>query len=124
MRADRRAELCQEFFETLLPALRYVAKCCGYAIGVHGSQVNDLDLICAPWTEFATDAERLATRLERVVKAVIADQPFTNMKEPTKKPLGRLGYVIHLTPDYGEGPYLDISIMPKGVLPQSKDSKR
>jgi hypothetical protein len=116
MRIDKRSELCREFFSVLLPAIRYVAKSCGYAVGVHGSQVNDLDLICAPWRDLPVDPEDLIIQIERVVKAVIADQPFTDVKPSTKKPCGRLAYVIHLTPEYGDGPYLDISVMTWAAL--------
>jgi len=48
----------------IIAAVRPIARRCGYAIGIHGSQgPKDLDLIAAPWTPAAVSAEELIAAL-------------------------------------------------------------
>lgn len=65
------------------PELREVAAECGWALGVHGSVVHDLDLMAMPWVEEHTTADELATRLAKVadntgreyIKSAYGDKP-------------------------------------------------
>lgn len=82
----------------------------GYAVAVHGSRVRDLDLIAVPWTD-ETPHTPLA------VAEMIADAiPGTVIGKPTKKPHGRVAFVIHpLSPlQHGfDRWYIDLSVMPR-----------
>lgn len=63
----------QAFYESILPAIREVARECGYAIGVHGSMRRDLDLIAIPWTdETRDDPTQLAVAIQKVATGGIA----------------------------------------------------
>ena len=50
----------QAFFNSRLPAIRAAAQEHGYAIGVHGSERRDFDLLAMPWRDGASDANTLA----------------------------------------------------------------
>jgi hypothetical protein len=108
MRADKWAERCDELVTALLPALRYRAASCGYAIGVHGSMRHDIDLIAAPWRAAPVEAAYLIEELAKVVAAVCGG---VKVLESSKKPCGRLSTCIYPL-DVGEWPYFDISVMP------------
>lgn len=109
---DRTAEHCQELYEVLFPALKYTAKSCGYALASHGSLRRDIDLIAAPWRVYPVPATRLIDHFENICKAVVGDIVKRDPIGFVKKPCGRLAHNIYLTSNYGDGPYLDISIMP------------
>lgn len=50
----------QAFYLSRLPAIREAAKEHGYAIGLHGSQRRDFDLMAMQWREDASDKDTLA----------------------------------------------------------------
>lgn len=113
---DTRADLCREYYGALINALRYVAERCGYALAVHGSLRRDIDLIAAPWRDGAISAEGLIKYLRKATEEIIGCARVRKADEgrqPEKKPCGRLGWSFYLTYD-DNGPYLDISVMPKG----------
>lgn len=106
-------------YPEVLPTVRDVARAHGYAIGVHGSQARDLDLIAAPWTEEATGPEALVEALRVALDGLLLNAPG---RTPATKPHGRLAWSIHLggSAARGEGGdiedvhlYLDLSIMPR-----------
>lgn len=107
------AERTKEYFDALIPALRFIAYRCGYAIGVHGSLKTDIDLIAVPWRESPVDQEYLAEKLRVAAEMIIGT---ARMREgdpkPTKKPCGRLAWSFYLQPEGIEGPYIDLSVMP------------
>lgn len=109
--SEKHKLLLDEFYSALMPALRRVAYRYGYALAVHGSLNYDIDLIAVPWIEMATNQQALYEGIKSAVTAIIGFDDETK-REPTKKPNGRLAYSIHLTPDYGDGPYIDLSVMP------------
>lgn len=94
---------------------RRAAKELGYAIGVHGSQTRDLDLIACPWTEEAVSAEELAEAVREAVKG----QFFAFPDNETDKPHGRKCWLISL--GYG-GAHIDLSVMARQAADESKDS--
>lgn len=108
---DDLAEDCAEYVVVLLPALRYVAYRCGYALATHGSVARDIDIIACPWRDSAIDAESLIERLVRATEAIVGIARVAD-HSPEVKPCGRLAWSVFLTTD--ALPYLDISVMPKG----------
>ena len=66
----------KEWDEPALPAvgpIRAAAKEKGYAIGVHGSQERDLDLIAAPWTDNAASPEDLLAHIASKIGGRVVD---------------------------------------------------
>ena len=84
------------------PELRKVAKECGWALGVHGSIVHDLDLMAMPWIEEHTSADELANRLSKV--ADNQNRPYE--KDEKSKPNNRVVYTI-----YAGNTYIDLNVI-------------
>lgn len=82
----------------------------GYALAIHGSMARDLDLVAIPWTEDADDHDKLIAAFVRfvVAKSGVEIKRLT----PTKKPHGRLSYVVPVSSG-SNNHYLDISVMPR-----------
>lgn len=101
----------------LYPFLCEVARAHGYALAVHGSVVNDFDLIAAPWVDNASSVEEL---IRALVEQVSESTGYSiRMKETldyasTDKPHGRRSFSIPI--DCGSR--IDISVMPLGGTPQ------
>jgi len=83
--------------------IRALAKEVGYAVGVHGSQERDLDLIAAPWVDGAVEPLALAEHIATGLGGQVVD--FKNQD----KPCGRWSCNIH-TPDWTK--LIDLSVMP------------
>jgi hypothetical protein len=85
-----------------------VARGQGYAIGVHGSQLRDLDLIAAPWIEdLAVTPLMLAEMIAEALPGVLATKR-------TAKPHGRIAFVIYPRYRWGfDSWYIDLSVMPR-----------
>jgi len=107
-------------FGKLIKPLRARARELGYALGVHGTLLRDIDLIAAPWSRDAVSARHLAEALrieaERVIgfafdrDASRSNNPhYFNEGSPGHKPHGRRCWTFHL----GGGPYIDLSVMPR-----------
>lgn len=106
-------------YDRLIGPLREKARELGYALGVHGTLVRDIDLIACPWTSDAVDGRTLAEALLAVAAEhnsglaflkPIEDNGYFWAGTPGYKPHGRLCWTFHL----GGGPYIDLSVMPKG----------
>lgn len=112
---DRLAEMCVEYYEVLIAPLRHVAYRCGYAVGVHGSLKRDIDLIAVPWRDTAVDAGYLIEQIRKATEAIVGEARVREVDapQPQKKPCGRLAWSFYLTHE-DAGPYIDISVMPKG----------
>lgn len=99
--------------------IRTIARECGYAIGVHGSEARDLDLIAAPWAVEAVSAQDLvdaicgALGLRERAANVYPDS--TIMPNPEPKPWGRLGWSLDGCPPQWE--YVDLSVAPRAGEP-------
>ena len=103
-------------YAVLYPALEEAANDHGYALSIHGSMARDFDLIAVPWVEEATEPIELILALKKVCGGVFRHVDFDDLVEehkPTVKPHGRMAWSLHLTNDGCEGPYLDVSVMPK-----------
>jgi hypothetical protein len=107
-------ERTKECYDAMIAALRHVARRCGYALAVHGSLKTDIDLIAVPWRDSAPDvtylAEEIRLTAERIIGTAETRKYDTN---PTQKPCGRLAWSFYLQPEGIEGPYIELSVMPK-----------
>lgn len=104
----------REYYRVLIAAVRQVAYRCGYAIAVHGSLKTDIDLIAVPWREGAISQRLLAEEIRLTAERIIG---FAAVRKydpnPEVKPLGRLSWSFYLQPEGMEGPYIDLSVMPR-----------
>jgi hypothetical protein len=81
----------------------------GYALALHGTMARDLDIVAIPWTEDASDPDKLIAAIKRFIVDK-ANVKLKGKEVPTQKPHGRQAYAI---PIGYEGHYLDLSIMPR-----------
>jgi hypothetical protein len=108
------AERTREYFDAMMPALRHVARRCGYALAVHGSLKTDIDLIAVPWRDSAPDAAYVAEEIRLTVERIIGTaRKRESDKNPEQKDCGRLAWSFYLQPEGIDGPYIDLSVMPK-----------
>lgn len=85
----------------------------GYAIGVHGSKMRDLDLIAAPWVDKAPLAPDGPVTARELVESICQALPGV-ASAPERRPHGRLGFVIVPRHRWGiDAWYIDISVMPR-----------
>jgi hypothetical protein len=104
----------QSFFESIIPAIREVAKECGYAIGVHGSMRRDLDLVAVPWVDGHMSPTGLAVEIQKA-----ATNGLSINREHIKweiKPCGRIATSLPVCwinwPDAKDGTgHIDLSVM-------------
>lgn len=113
--------MCKEYYEVLIVALRHIARRCGYALTVHGSLKCDIDLVAVPWRDSAVNDKYLIDEIRKACDVIIgfAETPTT---DPTKKPCGRVSWIIWLTHDH-KAPYLDIGVMPVPREPWMPDEE-
>lgn len=96
-------KLCEAVYPPAIEKVREVARAHGYAIGVHGSQKRDLDLIAAPWVEGCSEPQAL---VDAIVQAL--GPSWWLLPRITEKPNGRKAWTIY-THDHL---YIDLSVMP------------
>lgn len=101
-----------ELYNRLIGPLRDKARELGYALAVHGSLIRDIDLVACPWIAEAVDAQTLAESLLEVAAKHNNGTAFLRAGCPGYKPHGRLVWSLHL----GDGPYIDLSVMPRTVI--------
>jgi hypothetical protein len=100
----------------MYPGLVEVARRHGYALAVHGSMTRDFDLIAVPWVEDAGDPMPMIDEMKHVCIGVYTHHEMDHVVKDgfrSSKPHGRFAYSIHLTEKGCDGPYLDISVMPR-----------
>ena len=99
-----------------IPIMRDIAKTHGYAIAVHGSMQRDCDLIAIPWIQEASAPITMIKAIRDAIGGCYLhperDEKCFSDGNPSKKPHGRLGYIIHMTTLGGLRPYFDISVIP------------
>lgn len=96
------------FYEDALPAVRRRARQLGYAIGVHGSMLRDLDLIAVPWIEIHADRDTLARTIQRVISGYESDEVIWE-----QKPCGRFTTSLPVCMTTDERPnagHVDLSV--------------
>lgn len=84
----------------------------GYALALHGSMARDLDVVAIPWTDDADSPERLIAAFARFIVSKASVGYKTGKMIPTKKPHGRMAYVLPIGYD---NHYIDLSIMPRAM---------
>jgi hypothetical protein len=81
-------------FATMYPGLCYIARNMGYALAIHGSLQNDLDLIAVPWREQEAPKEHLVDALKDLLEACL--NISIEDKNPEEKPHGRIAYNLFM----------------------------
>ena len=92
----------------IIRPLRERARALGYAIGEHGSQARDIDLIAVPWTERACPPEQLAAHLRGVLEKLYPIQGELPPSAEHPKPHGRLCWSWWIR----TWTYVDLSVVP------------
>lgn len=101
-----------DHYRAVLLLVQKTARECGYAIGAHGSQVRDLDLIAVPWVDDALPADVLMRAVLEAVHGFLKQRRDGRKRDaPTLKPHGRLCWSIHLSKTDPDD-YVDLSVMP------------
>lgn len=110
------------FYAVILPAAIAAAREAGYAIALHGSMADDLDLIAVPWVD---DARSDVDLVESIMKAVGAFVPGGIMpgfdkdakpaieKNRKTMPHGRLSFNINWMGHVR----IDLAVMPRVIEP-------
>lgn len=93
-----------------LRRIREVARVCGYAVAVHGSEQRDLDLVAVPWAPEAVSAQDLVDAVCAGVGLVEKPSEPPMSANPETKPWGRLAWAICGVPGVE---YLDLSVAPR-----------
>lgn len=101
--------------DEVIEMVRTIAKGHGWAIGVHGSLVRDIDLIGVPWTTTASTPEQL---VQAIVKATEYNRHGVSVSAP--RPGGRRSaLLVHKDASYEKTekgtwtpPAIDLSLMP------------
>lgn len=111
-------------YAAMYPELVRIAKAHGYALAVHGSMTRDFDLIAVPWTAEAGDPQPMIDEMKHAMGGVYVHHDVDHLVadgRPSDKPHGRRAWSIHLTTKGADGPYIDLSVMPRAqpVLPQA-----
>ena len=100
-------------YAILYPDLCKVARKLGYCLTLHGSMVNDLDIVAIPWVEDAVAPEELV----EAIRAGIDGFTGWDTGKGRDKPHGRKGYLIWFKGviDLPKGGRwcIDLSIMPR-----------
>lgn len=80
-----------------------IARKHGYAVGLHGSMRRDVDLIAAPWVDWAADPLHLIEHLCAALNARV-------VSGPEQKPYGRIAWNLQID---GWVKIIDISVVGK-----------
>ena len=97
------------FYASIYDDLRKAAMDCGWALGLHGSLSNDMDIMAMPWTEDAKSEEEMI----RALSNVFTDNPFKDMHiiPHYGKPNNRVVYTMPIWGDY----HLDINVIRSNI---------
>ena len=103
------------FYATIYDELKKVAMDCGWALGLHGSLANDMDIMAMPWTEDAKPVEEMI----RALSNIFEDNPFKDLHTIPyyEKPNNRVVYTISIWDDW----YLDINVIDTSKAEESKE---
>lgn len=110
-------ELVKALARRIIRPLRERAKVFGYAIGVHGSQARDIDLIAVPWIPTALPPDQLAGGLRQVLSKLYPIGLEVRPGEAAGKPHGRVCWSWWIRP----WTYIDLSVFPPLPQPQAAD---
>lgn len=100
------------FYACLWEDFRNAALDCGWALGLHGSLANDMDIMAMAWVEDAKPIEEMISALENCLTKP-DERIFKTKRDDTTKPNNRVVYTIHIFSDF----YIDINVVePKVVV--------
>jgi hypothetical protein len=93
------------FYACVYEDLRKAALSCGWALGLHGSLSNDMDIMAMPWDENAKPVEEMIEALSDC----FTESPFKDEHTVPYhgKPNNRVVYTISIWGDF----YLDINVI-------------
>lgn len=93
------------------PMLSEIARENGYALAVHGSVVNDFDLVAIPWTNSANAPELLREAFANYACMMYPEHVWRDSGDfgPEQKPHGRIAFKLPM----GNGAAIDVSVMPR-----------
>ena len=99
------------FYKQVIPKIRKAARRHGYAIGVHGSMVRDLDLIAVPWKENHSSPDQVAKAIQ-FAACGLRQKKY----KWEKKPCGRIATMFPICWEefnavHGTG-HIDLSLTP------------
>lgn len=98
---------CQTLLDSILPAIREVARSKGYAVAVHGSLKRDIDLIAVAWTDQAVSADELLAAVRYAVGDILGN--CVQVGNGSEKPHGRRAFTLAHPGIIG---LIDLSIIP------------
>lgn len=103
------------FFASMWEDLRQAAISHGWALGLHGSLANDMDIMAMPWDEHANSVEAMIAQL--CICFTESSEIEKNIKVTTDKPNNRTVYTLPIWADF----YLDINVI--GAPSQPSEQK-
>lgn len=89
------------FYASIWPDIRDAALDCGWALALHGSLSNDMDIMAMPWTTEAIHPLEMILKLKKCFSDSKIDVTETPM------PNNRMVYTLSIWADF----YLDINII-------------
>jgi hypothetical protein len=98
-------------YAVLYPIMAEKAQEFGYALSIHGSMVNDFDLVAIPWVEEAGSGEELVKALVKYLDLFVT--PMGVQANPEKKPHGRTAWHLTFENSSGVKCYIDLSVLPR-----------
>jgi len=93
------------FYACIWDDLRQAAMNCGWALALHGSLANDMDIMAMPWVEDAKSVDVMI----KALSDCFTESPFKehHLVPHNTKPHGRTVYTMSIWADF----HLDISII-------------
>lgn len=94
------------FYACMWEDFRQAALDCGWALGLHGSLANDMDIMAMPWVEDASPVDVMIKSLESCL-TIPDDAHHFETTRSDDKPNNRSVYTIHIFADF----YIDLNII-------------
>ena len=93
------------FYACMWNDFRQAALDCGWALALHGSLANDMDIMAMPWVEDAKPIDEMIKALEGCL--TIPEGRHCKTKVSNDKPHNRVVYTISIFADF----YIDLCII-------------
>lgn len=94
------------FYAVLFNSMKEAALNCGYALTLHGSMCNDMDLIAVAWVREAKPVEDLVKAISDCLGNTVWKK--YHFKSGGYKPHGRISYTLSIMGDW----FVDLSVIP------------
>lgn len=108
--SDKEAKSRPFGYLAFLPRLVRVARWHGYALCLHGSLVNDFDLVAIPWVADAADPHEFAEDIRQECGGLFGGRRHVDDPNFVTRDHGRIVYTIVMA---FENFYIDLSVMPR-----------